>query len=352
MQSIATGFLRRTPRRLVAACGFRGSASGLSLSSAAMTGEDSEMSEFLDYMERLKNYERIGVPKGAGMDSDDGFDLGRMRRLLNRLGDPQSHFRAIHIAGTKGKGSTAAFLSSILREEGYHVGAYSSPHILTIRERISLGRSGKPVSAKVLNNLFVEVKVHLDESLKLEKGQLTHFEVFTALAFALFAKENVDVAVIEAGLGGARDATNVLSSNDLAVSIITTIGEEHLDALGGSLESIATAKSGIIKCGRPLVIGGPFDLHIEQILRNQASSMCSPVVSACDPGVHGIVKSFGLVDGKPCQFCDICIQVKTDLELFIELSNIKLRMLGHHQLQNAITATCASLCLRNQGSSG
>ncbi|MQM19747.1 hypothetical protein Taro_052759 [Colocasia esculenta] len=347
MQSIANRFLHRALPHLTALPAWR-SVSRSSFISAAMRGEDPELGEFFDYMEKLKNYEKIGVPKDAGTDSDDGFDLGRMRRLLKRLGDPHCRFRAIHIAGTKGKGSTAAFLSSILREEGYRVGTYSSPHLLTIRERISVG-SGKPVSAKVLNIFFHEVKECLDESIQLEKGQLTHFEVFTALAFALFSKENVDIAVIEAGLGGARDATNVLTSNNLAVSVITTIGEEHLAALGGSLESIAMAKAGIIKYGCPLVIGGPFDLHIEQILRNQASSMCSPVVSACDPGVQGIVKGFGPVDGRPCQFCDICIQIKKDLDLSIELSNVKLHMLGHHQLQNAITAVCASLCLQNQG---
>ncbi|KAL6972062.1 dihydrofolate synthase [Sarracenia purpurea var. burkii] len=214
--------------------------------------EDPEMEEFTDYLDNLKNYEKSGVPKGAGTDSEDGFDLGRVRRLMELLGNPQSKFKAVHIAGTKGKGSTAAFLSNILLAEGYSIGCYTSPHIQTIRERILVGRSGEPVSAKALNSLFQRIKNILDRAMELENGCLSHFEVFTAIAFSLFAQEKVDIAVIEAGLGGARDATNIISSSGLAVSVITTIGSEHLAALGGSMESIAIAKSGIIKHGRPV----------------------------------------------------------------------------------------------------
>nr|GEZ68447.1 dihydrofolate synthetase [Tanacetum cinerariifolium] len=134
----------------------------------------------------------------------------------------------------------------------YSVGCYTSPHIKTIRERITVGRLGDPVSTQAVNSLFQRIKDVLDKAVQLEMGHLSHFEVLTAVAFNLFAEENVDIAVIEAGLGGARDATNILSSSDVAASIITTIGEEHLAALGGSLESIAVAKSGIIKQGRPV----------------------------------------------------------------------------------------------------
>lgn len=205
------------------------------------------MKDLVDYIDSLKNYEKSGVPTGAGTDSNDGFDLGRMRRLLDRFGNPHSKFKAVHIAGTKGKGSTAAFISNILRTEGYSVGCYTSPHIQTIRERILLGRSGDPVSAKLLNNLFHRIKQDLDQAIKEENGCISHFEVFTAMAFILFADEKVDIAVIEAGLGGARDATNIISSSGLAAAVITTVGEEHLAALGGSLETIAMAKAGIIK---------------------------------------------------------------------------------------------------------
>ncbi|CAK9176968.1 unnamed protein product [Ilex paraguariensis] len=311
--------------------------------------EDPELKEFTDYMDNLKNYEKSGVPKAAGTDSEDGFDLGRMRRLMELLGNPQSKFKAVHIAGTKGKGSTAAFLSNILRAEGYSVGCYTSPHIRTIRERISLGNLGEPVSAKALSCLFQRIKMILDQAVELEDGRLSHFEVFTATAFSLFAQENVDIAIIEAGLGGARDATNVISSSGLAAAVITTIGEEHLAALGGSLESIAMAKAGIIKHGRPLVLGGPFLPHIEHILRDKASAMCSPVVSASDPGNRSTIKDISECRGKHCQSCDMVLKIERDFQLFIELFDVKLCMLGTHQLQNAATATCAALCLRDQG---
>ncbi|XP_068665205.1 dihydrofolate synthetase [Aristolochia californica] len=310
---------------------------------------DPKLKELLDYLENLKNHEKYGVPKGAGTDSDEGFDLGRMKRLMERLGDPQSKFKAVHIAGTKGKGSTAAFLCNILREEGYSVGCYSSPHVLTIRERIALGKKGDPISPKVLTNLFHQVKGVLDQSIKLENGSLTHFEVFTALAFSIFAQENVDVAIIEAGLGGARDATNVLSCSEVVLSIITTIGLEHLAALGGSLESIAKAKSGIIKHARPVVIGGPFEPRIESILRDKASLLGSPVISASDSRIQSVVKGIHQQCEELSQSCDLVIQIEEDLKMFIELNNVRLRMLGRHQLQNAVTATCTALCLRELG---
>ncbi|KAL5071159.1 hypothetical protein RYX36_022046 [Vicia faba] len=311
--------------------------------------EDLEMKDLLDYIDSLKNYEKSGVPTGAGTDSYHGFDLGRMRRLMDRFGNPHFNFKAVHIAGTKGKGSTAAYISNILRTQGYSVGCYTSPHIQTIRERILLGRSGDPVSAKLLNNLFHRIKQDLDQAMKDENGFISHFEVFTAMAFILFADEKVDIAVIEAGLGGARDATNIISSSGLVAAVITTVGEEHLAALGGSLETIAMAKAGIIKQGRPLVLGGPFLPHIEQIIREKAVTMGSPVVSAYDAGNSLAVKSFSILNGKPCQICDIEIQTVKDLKLSCKLHDLKLQMPGDHQLQNAATATCAALCLRSLG---
>ncbi|RWW89997.1 hypothetical protein BHE74_00000904 [Ensete ventricosum] len=196
--------------------------------SCAAVLEETELGEFLDYMEKLKNYERVGVPQGAGTDTDDGFDLGRMRRLLQRLGNPHKQFKVCDALVSK------PILADLLPRK-----KTPFPHLLSIRERISVERSGDPVSAGLLKKVFCEV--------------------FTALAYLLFSEERVDIAVIEslptvqAGLGGARDATNVICSTELATSVITSIGEEHLAALGGSLESIAMAKSGIIKHGCPVV---------------------------------------------------------------------------------------------------
>ncbi|KAF1888847.1 hypothetical protein Lal_00036889 [Lupinus albus] len=305
-----------------------------------------ELKEFLDYIDSLKNYEKLGVPTGAGTDSNQGFDLRRMERLMNRFGNPHSNFKAVHIAGTKGKGSTAALISNILRTEGYSVGCYTSPHIQTIRERILLGRSGNPVSAKVLNDIFHRIKQNLDQAMREENGCISHFEVFTTMAFILFAEENVDIAVIEAGLGGSRDATNIISSSGLAASVITTVGEEHLAALGGSLETIAMAKAGIIKQSCPLVLGGPFLPHIERIIRDKAVAMDSPVILASDTRNSSTVKSISILNDRPYQICDIEIQLVKDLKLSCKLIDVKLQMLGIHQLQNAATATCVALCLR------
>ncbi|CAN6168721.1 unnamed protein product [Urochloa humidicola] len=306
----------------------RGSSGRRGLPAMAGGGEEGRLREFFEYMERLRNYERSGVPRGAGTDSDDGFDLGRMRRLLRRLGDPHTHFPAVHIAGTKGKGSTAAFLSNIMREQGYNVGCYSSPHLLTIRERISVGNDGGPVPVGLLSDLFDQAKEAIDESIEAENGALTHFE---------------------AGLGGARDATNVIQSTELAASVITTVGKEHLAALGGSLQSIAIAKSGIIKQGRPVVIGGPFSADLEQIIRDRAFLTQSPVISACDPGIKSITKCIDWDNGKPYQCCDISIKISDDMPLSIELRDVNLQLLGDHQCQNAVTASCTALCLRNLG---
>ncbi|KAG1335164.1 dihydrofolate synthetase [Cocos nucifera] len=374
--------------------------------------EDPELGDFLDYMEKLKNYERSGVPRGAGTDSDDGFDLGRMRRLLQRLGNPHTQFKAKVLDPITGyaqvmmllsitvdlcvgeviyrircvlliwkalkyliadfDSSILAFFLTVAFEHiypfKYFISELSSkpfifhpcsPHLLTIRERISLGRNGDPVPAEVLKNVFHQVKGILDQSMELEHGALTHFEVFTALAFFLFSQAKVDIAIIEAGLGGARDATNVICNTELAAAVITSVGEEHLAALGGSLESIAMAKSGIIKHGCPVVyhaymknndnnkkklepvhifhfihilfevvIGGPFEPHIEHIIRDRAFLMKSPVISSCDPGIRSALKFSGRS---------------------IDLPNLKLRMLGNHQLLNVVTATCTALCLHGQG---
>ncbi|CAI0388250.1 unnamed protein product [Linum tenue] len=348
-------FLAQTSRRRTPFCSNVGSKSSLEMLLgwkqlfSTCREEPEELKDFSDYLDSLTNYEKSGVPKDAGTDSDDGLDLGRMRRLMTRLGDPQSKFKVVHIAGTKGKGSTAAFVSSILRAQGYSVGCYTSPHIMTIRERMTVGKSGDPVASESLNRLFHKIKGQLDEAIQLENGRLTHFEILTATAFALFAEEKSDIAVIEAGLGGARDATNILSSSELAASVITTIGEEHLDALGGSLESIAMAKAGIIKLSVPTVLGGPFVPHIEQILRDRASLMYSPVVSASDAGTRSSIKGLRMFDCRPYQVNDVVIQAQGDILLSLELSDINLQMLGKHQLQNAVTAACTILCLRNQG---
>ncbi|KAH9324545.1 hypothetical protein KI387_004723, partial [Taxus chinensis] len=312
--------------------------------------EDPRLEEFFGFLESLKDYEKEGVPKGAGTDTHEGFDLQRMERLIQLLGNPLSRYPVVHIAGTKGKGSTSAFIGSILREEGHSVGLYTSPHLQTIRERIVSGRKAEIISVEDLQNIFQHVKEILTNALQTEHLSLSHFEVLTGLAFKYFAQRGVDIAVVEAGLGGARDATNVIHSKGLAISVITTIGKEHMDALGGSLENIAISKSGIIKQGRPVVLGGPFDPQIEYILRKRAASMNAPVISAFGPGIHSSVTELDSTNSQPCQCVDILVKLdENNPKMTIELFGVRLHMLGYHQLQNAVTAICIALCLRNQG---
>ncbi len=164
--------------------------------------------------------------------------LGRIRRFLRLLGSPEKQFKAIHIAGTNGKGSTAAMIESILRKAGCRTALYSSPHLLRLNERIQV--NGRQISDKKLAGLVAELRAMKER----EKIPLTHFEFVTALAFVHFARCKVEFAVIEVGMGGRLDATNVIVPE---VSIITNIEKEHERFLGRTIGKIAREKAGIIK---------------------------------------------------------------------------------------------------------
>ena len=195
--------------------------------------------EALEYLYSLTNYEI----KSTFAYAPQFFDLGRVERLLDALGSPHRKFKSVHIAGTKGKGSTSAMLESVLRAAGYRTGLYTSPHLHSFRERI-----------QVDNELIPEVDfAALTEQLRplAERDkELTTFEVATALAFAYFAQVGVEIAVVEVGLGGRLDATNVVRP---LVAIITTIGHDHMHILGNTLAKIAAEKAGIIKEEVPVV---------------------------------------------------------------------------------------------------
>ena len=170
--------------------------------------------------------------------------LQNIRDLLALLGNPEHGMACVHVAGTNGKGSTSHFIASILQEAGYTVGLYTSPHIVDFRERIRV--NGKNVSAQFLDAVLTK------HGKDFEKMKPSMFEVSTALAFAYFRKKNVDVAVIEVGLGGRLDSTNVITPK---LSVITNIGYDHTQILGDTLAKIATEKAGIIKPNVPVVIG-------------------------------------------------------------------------------------------------
>ncbi len=176
-----------------------------------------------------------------------GIKLGlhTIKRLLSSIGDPHKQFPSIHIAGTNGKGSTAAFLASVLTEAGYTTGLYTSPHLLSFNERIMVGSRTIPKKDVVRLTTLLQKKSRGFAS-------ITYFEMVTAMAFLYFAERNVDCAIIEVGMGGRLDATNVISP---LLSIITTISKEHEFYLGPTLGHIVQEKAGIIKSKRPVVTG-------------------------------------------------------------------------------------------------
>lgn len=171
-------------------------------------------------------------------------DLTNTISLVNHLQNPERKFQSVHIAGTNGKGSTSSMIASVLQEAGYKVGLYTSPHLKDFRERIK-------INGEMISEDFVVEFIKVNKSF-FEANQLSFFEMTVGLAFDYFAKEKVDVAIIEVGLGGRLDATNVIMP---LVSVITNIGFDHTQFLGNTLELIATEKAGIIKETIPVVIG-------------------------------------------------------------------------------------------------
>lgn len=192
------------------------------------------------------------------------FNLSRMQRLLSKLGNPHKQLHAVHVAGTKGKGSTCHMLDGMLRHAGLRVGLYTSPHLITIRERIRL--NGDPISEGDFTRLIARVS---EGVAKLQKSPPTFFEIMTAAAILYFTQAEVDIAVIETGLGGRLDATNVLKPE---VCAITNISFDHMAQLGSTLEAIAEEKAGIFKPGIP-VIASPQAPAAKHVLEQQAAKV-------------------------------------------------------------------------------
>ncbi|OPY31089.1 MAG: bifunctional folylpolyglutamate synthase/ dihydrofolate synthase [Methanomassiliicoccales archaeon PtaU1.Bin124] len=201
--------------------------------------------ETIDWLYSLEN---MGIKLG----------LERMRELLQALGDPQRSFRSVHIAGTNGKGSVCAMLSSIFREGGYRTGLYTSPHLVDFTERIQV--DGVQISREEVAALAGEVRVAMETPGFPDGRKLTFFEVTTAIAFLHFARNGVEMAVVEVGMGGRLDATNVITPE---CCVITSLALEHTQYLGDTLPKIAYEKAGIIKEGVTVVSAS----HEEDVLR-------------------------------------------------------------------------------------
>ncbi len=207
----------------------------------------------------LQRYERFGVELG----------LDRIFVLLERLGQPHQHVPIVHVAGTNGKGSVCAYLSSVLAVAGYRVGRYTSPHLVDWTERINL--NNKPISPDTLLSALRRVEAVIEP----DQPTPTQFEVLTAAAWCIFAKAAVDVAVIEVGLGGRLDATNVCD-RPLA-TIITSLSREHWQRLGLTLADIAREKAGILKPGCPAIVG-PLPPEAEAVVNQRLEALGCPVV--------------------------------------------------------------------------
>jgi dihydrofolate synthase / folylpolyglutamate synthase len=218
--------------------------------------------ETIDFLySRLPMFSRIGA-------SAIKKDLTNTLILCDRLGDPQSKFKTIHVAGTNGKGSTSHMLAAILHSAGYKTGLYTSPHLHDFRERIRI--NGEMIRESFVVDFTEKVKPLFDEI------EPSFFEITVAMAFEYFTEEAVDIAIIETGLGGRLDSTNVILPE---LSIITNIGWDHMNILGDTLEKIALEKAGIIKKGIPVVIGET-QAETKNIFTQTAESLDAPIVFA------------------------------------------------------------------------
>ena len=259
------------------------------------------------------------------------YDLTRMEALLGRLGSPQNQVPAVHIAGTKGKGSTAALCDSALHAAGLSTGFYSSPHLHAYRERIR--RDSEPISQEGFAAL-VEGLWPLHEELKSDSvvGPLTLFEFLTGMAFQCFAQDRTDVQVIEVGLGGRLDATNVL---DAGVCVITSISLDHMAILGNTIGEIAADKAGIIKPGSTVVIAPQASEALSSILAACQEKEAAPILVGRDvtweEGRTGTDGQRFKVRGRNGEY-----------DLYMPL-------LGAHQLENAALAVAALEALGSQG---
>lgn len=208
-------------------------------------------------------FQRVGAVAYKG-------DLSNTIRLCEVLGDPQRKFRSIHVAGTNGKGSTSHMLSSIMQSAGYKTGLYTSPHLKEFTERIRI--NGQEIDREFIVDFVNRIKPAIKEI------NPSFFEITVAMAFEYFAQKNVDIAVVEVGLGGRLDSTNIITPE---VSVITNIGWDHKDILGDTLEKIASEKAGIIKPGVPVVISER-QQGIDNIFIQKASEVNTEIVFSCD----------------------------------------------------------------------
>ncbi|HRX85354.1 MAG TPA: folylpolyglutamate synthase/dihydrofolate synthase family protein, partial [Phycisphaerae bacterium] len=284
----------------------------------------------LNYLKTVTNFEKNPPPRGER----NGYKLSRVDKILAKLGRPERKMKCIHVAGTKGKGSTCAMLACMLSRCGYKVGSYSSPHLITVRERMSIDgeRIGERDFTKCLSQVIGAIS-----KLPARERDVTYFEVLTATAFVWFAESGVDVAVVETGLGGRLDSTNVVRPDACA---ITSISKDHMAQLGDTLAEIASEKAGIIKEGVPVVCA-PQEPEVMKVLREAAEKMKAPL---CLPGVDNEF-SYRFESSRP-------VGPHTRLSLTTSRSrfeHLHVPLPGEHQAINCSVALSVMDALKSRG---
>lgn len=279
-------------------------------------------SEALDFlMRQLPMYQRIGAAAYKA-------DLGNTLALMEATGHPELAFRSIHIAGTNGKGSVSHLLAAVLQESGFKTGLYTSPHMKDFRERIRINGEMIPQDTvvqfvKEYSKLFSEINP-------------SFFEMTVAMAFLHFAREEVDIAVIETGMGGRLDSTNVV---DPELSVITNIGYDHMQFLGDSLPAIAAEKAGIIKTGKPVVIG-EFLTETRTVFEQKARQNGAPIIYAQE---ESTISSFTPIPGKtPLVAFDFSLKAGPAFDRMTS------PLTGNYQRHNFCTSLCALYHLPDQ----
>jgi dihydrofolate synthase/folylpolyglutamate synthase len=280
----------------------------------------------IDYLHSLTDYEKTRIERYA----PDTLNLTRVERLLAALGDPHADFAIVHIAGTKGKGSTAALVEAGLRAAGYRTGLYTSPHLHTFRERIRV--AGEMIPREDVVSLVGEIQTLIERI-----PDVTTFEAITAIGFLYFARQAVEIAVVEVGLGGRLDATNVVTPE---VSVITSLSLDHTYLLGDTLAEIAYEKAGIIKPGVPVVLA-PQKAEARQVIETVSEERHAALTE--------IGRDWTYTPGQT----DLDGQAFTVARATGPASTLSgtywIPLLGHHQLENAATAVATLDVLRQRG---
>lgn len=275
----------------------------------------------MKYEEAMKYITEVG-------NFGSNYGLERTYKLLEHLGNPERDLKLIHIAGTNGKGSTTSMITEILMGEGYKVGMYTSPFIEEFEERIQINRNNIPKESLAI--LMDEIKVAVDKVIEAGYNHPTEFEIITVLMLLYFKKENVDFGVIEVGLGGTLDSTNVIKP---IIQVITSISFDHTNLLGNTLEKIAREKAGIIKKGIPTVIY-PQQEEVLKVIKNKCFEMDSELYIANNENLK--FKNIVNLD-KPYQL----LKYNNEIDILLPL-------LGEHQIINLSVAMQAIEVLNNK----